>query len=100
MQQVPAGIQAQKAHPPTGVCHVCFIEDYTDDNLLLEVRLPSSLPAPVSTLLAIHYPQERLGAECSVKDSRLAASAGLFGILGQRGKVLVKTLLACNMQLS
>ena len=40
IQQVPAGIQAQKAHPPTGVCHVCFIEDYTDDNLLLEVPLP------------------------------------------------------------
>ena len=37
MQQLPAGIQAQIAHPPTGVCHVCFIEDYTDDNLLLEV---------------------------------------------------------------
>lgn len=43
MQQLPAGIQAQKAHPPAGVCHVCFIEDYTDDNLLIEVQQPTFL---------------------------------------------------------
>lgn len=42
MQQLPAGIQAQKARPPAGVCHVCFIEDYTDDNLLIEVWQPTS----------------------------------------------------------
>ena len=52
MQQLPAGTQAQKAHAPTGVCHVCFIEDYTDDNLLLEVAMsltfvnPSPLQVP------------------------------------------------------
>ena len=38
MQQLPAGVQGQKGtHPPAGVCHVCFVEDYTDDNLLIEV---------------------------------------------------------------
>ena len=39
MQQLPAGMQAQAAQQPAGVCHVCFVEDYTDDNLLLEVCL-------------------------------------------------------------
>lgn len=37
MQRLPADIQPQPVSQPTGVCHVCYIEDYTDDNLLLEV---------------------------------------------------------------
>ncbi len=37
MQHLPAGIQAQTAQQPAGVCHVCYVEDYSDDNLLLEV---------------------------------------------------------------
>jgi len=37
MQRLPSGIQAQTAQQPAGVCHVCYVEDYSDDNLLLEV---------------------------------------------------------------
>ncbi|DBA66045.1 TPA: hypothetical protein ACH3X2_003050 [Trebouxia sp. C0005] len=36
MQHLPAGIQPQTAQQPAGVCHVCYVEDYSDDNLLLE----------------------------------------------------------------
>lgn len=39
MQRLPPGITSQQAPQPAGVCHVCFTEDYTDDNLLLEVLL-------------------------------------------------------------
>lgn len=42
MQQLPAGVQAQVAHQAAGVCHVCYVEDYSDDNLLLEVSLMAS----------------------------------------------------------
>ena len=37
MQRLPAGVQPQVACQPAGVCHVCHVEDYSDDNLLLEV---------------------------------------------------------------
>ena len=37
MQHLPSGIQPQTAQQPAGVCHVCYVEDYSDDNLLLEV---------------------------------------------------------------
>ena len=42
MQHLPAGIQPQTAQQPAGVCHVCYVEDYSDDNLLLEVSLTNS----------------------------------------------------------
>lgn len=43
MQRLPAGIQQQRAQQPAGVCHVCYVEDYSDDNLLLEVHPPVCL---------------------------------------------------------
>jgi len=42
MQHLPSGIQPQTAQQPAGVCHVCYVEDYSDDNLLLEVILIKS----------------------------------------------------------
>ncbi|KAL0040242.1 hypothetical protein WJX77_001213 [Trebouxia sp. C0004] len=36
MQHLPFRIQPQTAQQPAGVCHVCYVEDYSDDNLLLE----------------------------------------------------------------
>ncbi len=42
MQHLPSGIQPQTAQQPAGVCHVCYVEDYSDDNLLLEVSLTNS----------------------------------------------------------
>jgi hypothetical protein len=39
MQHLPSGIQPQTAQQPAGVCHVCYVEDYSDDNLLLQVIL-------------------------------------------------------------
>ena len=44
-QRLPAGIQAQPAQQPAGVCHVCHVEDYSDDNLLLEVIVITIIPA-------------------------------------------------------
>lgn len=38
MQRLPPGVYPQPAPQPAGCCHVCFTEDYTDDNLLLEVQ--------------------------------------------------------------
>ena len=42
MQRLPAGICPQPAPHPAGFCHVCFTEEYTDDNLLLEVSASCS----------------------------------------------------------
>ena len=43
MQRLPGGVQPQPHPQPAGFCHVCFTEDYTDDNLLLEVCLRSAV---------------------------------------------------------
>ena len=56
MQRLPADIQPQPASQPTGVCHVCFVEDYTDDNLLLEVGIGHCVSS--STLLVSALPWE------------------------------------------
>ena len=64
MQRLPGGVQPQPTAQPAGCCHVCYNEDYTDDNLLLEVHIcdPAHIPAvcvrivrcgPVLTLLQV-----------------------------------------------
>ncbi len=60
MQRLPAGIQVQSASQPAGVCHVCYVEDYSDDNLLLEVRIWSETVASC----AIAMPAECAGQRC------------------------------------
>jgi len=53
MQHLPSGIQPQTAQQPAGVCHVCYVEDYSDDNLLLEVIVVTTTRIIVITTIMI-----------------------------------------------